>query len=73
MFNQDYFHAEQKIAQERYQVIVEGRQVARAAATKDQGKPALHHRALTGLGRRLARWGAQLQAHTDTTAQAADC
>jgi hypothetical protein len=73
MFNQDYFQAEQKIAQERYQVIVESRQVAKAAAVNPIDKPALHRRALTGLGRRLVSWGAHLQARSDTTAYTADC
>jgi hypothetical protein len=61
---------EQRIAQERFQVIVEGRKASRIVKG-DQPQVAVRTRALDWLGRRAGRWGAGWEAGRDAAGEQA--
>ena len=64
MYNWNDIEVEQKIAQERYQSIIEGRRIARARRRATDGSPvASAGGRLSGwLGDLLIRWGCALRA-----------
>lgn len=62
MYNWFDLQVEKEVAQERYQVIVEGREAARAR----QRKASFYDKALTQLGERLVTLGHSLQGRGET-------
>ena len=65
MINWNDIHVEQKIAQERYEVIVRGRQLdrSRQQTIKSDGKTGHYVRFRNWLGEQLMNWGCQVKAH----------
>ena len=68
MINMNDVKVEQGIAQERYQVIIDGRQ-ARRIKEGSQQRVAVHKRALNWLGRQAGKWGLGWEAGRDTAGE----
>ena len=75
MYNWNDVEVEQKIAQERYESIVEGRRVeqARSKETADFPTSSTSRRLLGWIGDLLVSWGCALQKQRDPDFQAAAC
>jgi hypothetical protein len=74
MFNLNDFKVEQEIAHERYQTIIQARQVARANKLNRTAQPQeslLFQRLRTRLGRHLIKLGCHLQQGRQKTASLA--
>lgn len=61
MINWNDIHVEQKIAQERYQPLIQARQLERILAETTPQPPTRYQRLLAWLGRQFIQWGQRLQ------------